>query len=183
MINFICENTANSTTSIIVYVVLIVMLVAMLILPLFTKRKQNKEYLEMLESMRVGDLVKTGGGIIGKITKITDKGEVKTVVLETGSKSEKSYIELDMSMIYCVLKSTKVDGGSDKQAQDETKSENAQTVEKVEQTEKAEPKAEDKTEEKPAETEAATEKTEPKAKKTAAKKTTTKKTTKKAETK
>ncbi len=108
MINFICAE-ANNTTSIIVYVVLIVALVAMLIMPYFTQRKKNKEFLNMLESMKVGDLVKTAGGIIGKITKITDKGDIKTVILETGSKTEKSYMEFDMAMIYCVLKSTKVE--------------------------------------------------------------------------
>ncbi len=107
MRNFICAESGGS--SIVVYVILIVALVAMLILPYFTQRKRNKEFLAMIESMKVGDLVKTAGGIIGKITKITDKGDIKTVILETGSKSQKSYMEFDMSMIYCVLKSTKVE--------------------------------------------------------------------------
>lgn len=124
MINFICAE-ANNTTSIIVYVVLIVALVAMLIMPYFTQRKKNREFLNMLESMKVGDLVKTAGGIIGKITKITDKGDIKTVILETGSKTEKSYMEFDMAMIYCVLKSTKVE------AKEESVEESKEPVEEV----------------------------------------------------
>lgn len=104
--NYLCANQNAST--IIIYVVLIVALIAMLVMPYFTQRKKNQEYMKMLDGIHVGDLVKTAGGIIGKVTKITDKGDIKTVVLETGSKSEKSYMELDMTMIYCVLKSTKV---------------------------------------------------------------------------
>ncbi len=122
MRNFICAE-GNGTTSIIVYVVLIVALIAMLIMPYFTQRKKSQEFARMLDAMKVGDLVKTAGGIIGKITKITDKGDIKTVILETGSKTEKSYMEFDMTMIYCVLKSSKVETkeeSSDKQEESVT---------------------------------------------------------------
>ena len=60
----------------------------------------------MLSNIKVGDMVKTAGGIIGRVNKITDKGEVKTFVLETGSKTQKSYLEMDITMIYCVLNKT-----------------------------------------------------------------------------
>ena len=169
--NFICADGAAGSGSIIIYVVLIVALVAMLILPYFTQRKKNQEYMKMIDSIKVGDLVKTAGGIIGKVNKITDKGEIKTVVLETGSKSEKSYMELDMSMIYCVLKSTKVEKeeSANEKAEETVES---KTEEKTEETTEVatNEKAEEKTEETKVE--------EPK-KKPSAKKTTTKKTTKK----
>lgn len=128
--NYLCANQNAST--IIIYVVLIVALIAMLVMPYFTQRKKNQEYMKMLDGIHVGDLVKTAGGIIGKVTKITDKGDIKTVVLETGSKSEKSYMELDMTMIYCVLKSTKVASTeSDKVAEPET---NAETESEKQET-------------------------------------------------
>lgn len=107
MMNFICADNNMGAGTIIIYVVLILVLLAMLIMPYFTQKKKNQEFAKMLNSIKVGDLVKTAGGIIGKVTKITDKGEIKTVILETGSKTEKSYMEFDLSMIYCVLKSTK----------------------------------------------------------------------------
>lgn len=134
MNNFICAENASGSGSIIMYVVLIVALVAMLIMPYFTQRKKNQEFMKMMDSMKVGDLVKTAGGIIGKITKITDKGDIKTVVLETGSKTEKSYMELDMSMIYCVLKSTKVEKSDDESSDkpEETETIEAQPEEKAE---------------------------------------------------
>lgn len=160
MMNFLCAANAQPG-QIIIYVVLILILVAMLILPYFTQKKKNAEFLKMIDSIKVGDLVRTAGGIIGKVTKITDKGEIKTVTLETGSKTEKSYIEFDMSMIYCVLKSTKpVETESDKPAEVETKDAEG-TEEKVEEAKTAET-----VEEKPVE-----EKEEKPAKKTAKKAT------------
>ncbi len=132
MINFLCAANTNVGT-IIIYAVLILILVGMLIMPYFTQKKKNQEFVKMLDSIRVGDLVKTAGGIIGKVTKITDKGEIKTVILETGSKTEKSYMEFDMSMIYCVLKSTKpaqeTETESDNTAKIETKTEETAEVE------------------------------------------------------
>ena len=150
---FLCEN-ANQGSPIVIYIILAVMVVAMLIMPYFTNKKRNQQYMDMISSIKVGDLVKTAGGIIGRVTKITDKGEIKTIILETGAKSSKSTMEFDISSVYCVLQSTKVE---------EPKEENKETVEVSE-----EPVAE-KTE-----VEAPVVETEEKPK--AAKKTTTKKT-------
>lgn len=150
--NFLCAANAQPG-QIIIYVVLILILVAMLILPYFTQKKKNAEFLKMIDSIKVGDLVRTAGGIIGKVTKITDKGEIKTVTLETGSKTEKSYIEFDMSMIYCVLKSTKpVETESDKPAEVETKDAEGieEKVEEAKTAETVEEKPVEEKEEKPA---------------------------------
>lgn len=174
---FLCA--VQNPGTIAIYVLLIVALIAMLVMPYFTQRKKNQEYMKILEGIHVGDLVKTAGGIIGKVTKITDKGDIKTVVLETGSKSEKSYMELDITMIYCVLKSTKapveesdktetVETKTEKKKKakvEETKTEEKAEEEKIEEVKVEETKVEDKTEEKPA--------------KKTTKKTSTKKTTKK----
>lgn len=171
MISLICAE-GSKTSSIVVYGILILVLVAMLVLPYFTQKKKSQEFAQMLESMKVGDLVKTAGGIIGKITKITDKGDIKTVILETGSKTEKSYMEFDMAMIYCVLKSTKSN------EEKETAEEKTDVVEEV--VEKAEVVEEPKTEEV---VEATAEEKKPAAKKATAKKTTAKKTTTKKSSK
>lgn len=171
MISLICAE-GSKTSSIVVYGILILVLVAMLVLPYFTQKKKSQEFAQMLESMKVGDLVKTAGGIIGKITKITDKGDIKTVILETGSKTEKSYMEFDMAMIYCVLKSTKSN------EEKETAEEKTEVVEEVVET--AEVVEEPKTEEV---VEATAEEKKPAAKKATAKKTTAKKTTTKKSSK
>lgn len=137
---FMCADAATGSSSIIIYVVLIVMVLAMLIMPYFTNKKRNQQYMDMISSIKVGDLVKTAGGIIGRVTKITDKGEIKTIILETGAKNEKSTMEFDIGSVYCVLKSTKVE---------ESKTEDVkETAEEVEESEeKKEPIAEEKTSE------------------------------------
>ncbi len=164
MMNFIC---AQGSSNVAFSVILIVALLGMLIFPYFTQRKKNKEYVDMLNGIKVGDLVKTAGGIIGKITKITDKGEIRTVILETGSKTEKSYMEFDMSMIYCVLKSTKVEEPKAEEVKEEAAEEpKAEEVKNVEEPILPEVKAE-----KPA----AKKTTAKKTTKTTAKKTTSKK--------
>ena len=96
---FLCADAATGGSNIVVYVILIVMVLAMLIMPYFTNKKRNQQYMDMISSIKVGDLVKTAGGLIGRVTKITDKGEIKTIILETGSKSEKSYMEFDISSV------------------------------------------------------------------------------------
>ncbi len=127
MINFLCEGEAtNQTGNIFIYVILIVVLIAMLIVPYISQRRKTKEYEAMINSINVGDLVKTAGGIIGRVKSISDKGEIKTIILETGSKNEKSYMEFDMSMIYCVLKSTKATETQSEEKQSESISEETQ---------------------------------------------------------
>ena len=71
-------NVAN----ILLLVVFIGMIYFMMIRP---QRKKDKEDREMRASLQVGDEVITIGGIIGKVTKITDK----SVVVETGSGKNK----------------------------------------------------------------------------------------------
>ena len=129
--NFLCAN-ANQN-QVIIYIVLAVLVIAMLILPYFTQKKRNQQYMDMLSNIRVGDLVKTAGGIIGRVTKITDKGEIKTVILETGSKTDKSVMEFDINSIYCVLKSTKTEEPKEEK-EEETKTEEVkENEEKVEE--------------------------------------------------
>ena len=181
MMNFICADNNMGAGTIIIYVVLILVLLAMLIMPYFTQKKKNQEFAKMLNSIKVGDLVKTAGGIIGKVTKITDKGEIKTVILETGSKTEKSYMEFDLSMIYCVLKSTKATAVEEKSEIEESakveenKTEDAKVEESKAEDAMVEETANDKREEK-----AETEEAKKPAKKTTKKTTSTaKKSTKK----
>lgn len=175
MFRFLCEAAGNNQPKggqLAVYAVLIVFLILMLVLPYFTQRKKSKEYEAMLNSINVGDLVKTAGGIIGRVKNITDKGEVKTVVLETGSKTDKSYLELDITMIYCVLKSTKPaqtteedddeveDVLETEETTEEVKTETNETVEEV-KTETVEDVKEEVTEETKTEVEEKKEETKP----------------------
>ena len=127
----------------IVYIVLIVMILALFIMPFFTNRRRNKQYIDMISSIKVGDLVKTVGGIIGRVTKITDKGEIKTIILETGAKNEKSSMEFDISAVGCVLKSTKVEETKESIESEKTK-ESIESEETKDAFESEKPKEEPK---------------------------------------
>ena len=97
----------NSGASIWVYIALIALVVLMLVLPMITQRKRNKEYATMLESLTVGDTVKTIGGVIGRVTKIQDRNGTKTFIMETGLKNSKTTMEFDVAAVGYILNDKK----------------------------------------------------------------------------
>ena len=70
--------------SVVLMVVLILMIYFMMIRP---QKKKEKADREMRSSLQVGDEIITVGGVVGKVTKITEK----SVVINTGA--EKTKIE------------------------------------------------------------------------------------------
>lgn len=86
---------SQGMSSIILMVVLIIMIYFMMIRP---QKKKDKADREMRASLQVGDEIITIGGIVGKITKITDK----TVVINTGA--DKTKIEFLKTAIASVGK-------------------------------------------------------------------------------
>lgn len=81
--------------NILLLVVFIVLIYFMMIRP---QKKKEKADAEMRSALAVGDEIMTIGGVIGKITKITDK----TVVITTGA--EKTKIEFIKTAIASVNK-------------------------------------------------------------------------------
>lgn len=130
---FMCE-AATSGSNVAIYVILIVMVLAMLILPYFSNKKRNQQYMEMINGIKVGSVVKTAGGVIGRVTKITDKGGVKTIILETGAKSNKSTMEFDINSVYCILESSKAEKSKDEAETVETENVEETKEESVEET-------------------------------------------------
>lgn len=72
----------SSIANILLLVVFIGMIYFLMIRP---QRKKDKEDREMRAALKVGDEIITIGGIVGKVTKITDK----TVIVETGAGKNK----------------------------------------------------------------------------------------------
>ena len=176
MLNLLLSEAAGAgaqpaKNSWVIYVILIVLVVVMLVLPSISNKKRMKEYNDMLDKLRVGDEVRTIGGVIGKVVKLNTKGEVKTFTLETGVKGSKTTMEFDLASVGTVLKSKYVEEVQTK----EDKKAKKEVVETQVEEVKAEEEVETPTEEVNVE-EVKEEKTEPK--KVAAKKT-TKKTSKK----
>ncbi len=104
MTNFLLNGAATPANTWWIYVILIGLVLIMLIVPSITNRKRVKEYNQMINSVRVGDTIRTVGGVIGRITKINDKDGYKTIIVETGAKNSKTSMEFDMASVATVLK-------------------------------------------------------------------------------
>lgn len=89
--------TQSMLTMVIYLVAMVAIFYFLLIRP---QKKREKENRMMIESLAVGDKIITIGGIYGKITQLKED----TLILETGSINEKSYIKLSRSAIREVTK-------------------------------------------------------------------------------
>ena len=91
------DATGSMLHFIIMMVVLFGIMYFMIIRP---QKKREKLTKEMLAGLIVGDKLVTIGGIYGKIVKINDE----TLILETGSESDKSYIKVARWAVKEVIK-------------------------------------------------------------------------------
>lgn len=154
MLNLLLETSAETTGKITngagswwIYVVLLVLVVLMLVLPTITNRKRMKEYDQMVNQLHVGDTIRTVGGVIGRITKISDKDGVKTFILETGAKNNKTTMEFDIGSVGTVLKSTAKPEEKVEKAEEQKAEQPEEVSEPVENAETAEAKDAEKVEE------------------------------------
>lgn len=122
--------SGSSTLITIVFVVIIVAMIGLLVWQTISGKKKQKEAQNMLNQLKIGDRVKTIGGVCGFVVEINDAEN--TFVLETGTDDKKSYVKFDKGAIY----QTAPAQGSAVEAKEEPKSE---TVEE----ETAEPAAEE----------------------------------------
>lgn len=84
----------------VLYVVMGVIIVLLIVWFFFSGRKnkqKQKEYVEQLDAIDVGNKVKTAGGICGIVREVCDDN---TVIIETGSeKTGKSFVKMDKELI------------------------------------------------------------------------------------
>lgn len=89
-----------SVTQWILPVVLLVLIIGIFILNYFRSKKNQQSMKDMVESLKVGDSVKTYSGIYGKIIEIVETTDGKVAVLETGSENNKGIFSIDINAIY-----------------------------------------------------------------------------------
>lgn len=129
--NFLDEgatSSGNSTLITIVFVVIIVAMIGLLIWQTISGKKKQKEAQNMLNQLKIGDRVKTIGGVCGFVVEINDAEN--TFVLETGTDDNKSYVKFDKGAIY---QTAPAQGSAV-----ETKEEKADAVTETEEPAKAE---------------------------------------------
>ncbi len=88
----------SSVGSIIIMVVLIVAIIGLFVWQSISGKKKQKEAQNMVNSLKIGDRVKTIGGICGFVAEISNADN--TFVLETGTDANKSFIRFDKGAIY-----------------------------------------------------------------------------------
>ena len=86
------------TTSTVMIVVLLVAIVGLFIWSSYSNKKRQKQAQEMVNGIKVGDKVKTIGGVCGYVAEIDDSEN--TFVLRTGMPGKESYVKFDKGAIY-----------------------------------------------------------------------------------
>lgn len=160
------SGSGNNSGTIIMLVVLVVAIVGLFVWQSVSNKKKQKEAQDRVNALKIGDRVKTIGGICGFVHEINDVEN--TFVLETGTDTEKSYVKFDKAAIYQTAPAGGYAAAQPEEAKTAEKTENAEKTSEV----KTEAQPEEKAEETAAETSAAEEKTEakPAGKKSAKKK-------------
>jgi preprotein translocase subunit YajC len=74
--------TGGGADTLLTFAPFILLFVIMYFLILRPQRQQAKRREEMLKAIRRGDTVVTNGGIVGKVTKVVDDGEVELQIAE-----------------------------------------------------------------------------------------------------
>ena len=78
--------------------VLILAIIGLFVWQTISGKKKQKEAQNMVNSLKIGDRVKTIGGVCGFVAEINDAEN--TFVLETGMEGKKSYVKFDKGAIY-----------------------------------------------------------------------------------
>ncbi len=92
------QEPAGGCNSPIPMIVIFVVLIAAYVWMTVSSRKRQKEEQAKVQGIKVGDKVKTIGGVCGIIVEIND--DENTFVIETGTEENKSYVKFDKAAIY-----------------------------------------------------------------------------------
>ena len=89
---------AADITSTIMIVVLLVAIVGLFVWSSYSNKKRQKQAQDMINGIKIGDKVKTIGGVCGYVAEIDDSEN--TFVLRTGMEGKDSYVKFDKGAIY-----------------------------------------------------------------------------------
>lgn len=100
--NFLAAEAAanGNATQWILPAILLVLVIGIFLLNYFRSKKNQESMKNMVDSLKVGDSVKTYSGIYGKIIEIVETTDGKVAVLETGSEKNKGIFSIDINAIY-----------------------------------------------------------------------------------
>lgn len=132
---------ASNATQWILPAVLLVLVIGIFVLNYFRSKKNQDSMQNMVNSLKVGDNVKTYSGIYGKIIEIVETTDGKVAVLETGSENNKGIFSIDINAIYGIDEKKPVVYDADGNViSDEAQQENSEVQEVEEQKVDEKPK-------------------------------------------
>lgn len=141
MVNFLLGAKMNTET-IVMLVLLAIMVVVLIVLPMFTNKRRNKAINDLHASLHPGDIVKTVGGIVGKVVEIKEISPVdKEMVIETGIGDTKSTMVFDIQAVYQILSKAEVPQQAQTAPFEEVPAQ--ETVEKKEEAQAVAPETEE----------------------------------------
>ena len=97
---FLLEANPEGIAQWILPIVLLVLVVGIFVLNYFRSKKSQESMKNMVDSLKVGDNVKTYSGLYGKIIEIVETTDGKVAILETGSEKNKGIFSIDINAIY-----------------------------------------------------------------------------------
>ncbi len=103
----------NDPTTWIFVGLLVVLVVVLLVVPMFTNKKRAKQTMELHNSLKPGDVIKTVGGIIGTVKSVKQiSPNDREMVIETGDGDNKTTMTFDIQALYQVLSRAVSDSAS-----------------------------------------------------------------------
>ena len=126
-------NTGSPVTTYIIMGVLVAAIIGLFVWQTISGKKKQKEAQEMVNSIKKGDRIKTIGGICGFLVEVRESDN--TIVIETGTDENKSYIRLVREAIYQTGPANPQAPAEKVEAPVEAVSEEVPTVEEVVETE------------------------------------------------
>lgn len=98
MYNLLAEETNNGVFTYIIMGVLLLAIIGLFVWQSISGKKKQKEAQDMINSLKIGDRIKTIGGVCGFLVEINNAEN--TIVIETGSDKNKCHIKFDKGAIY-----------------------------------------------------------------------------------
>lgn len=138
----------DQTLTFVIMGVLIVAIIGLFVWQTISGKKKQKEAQEMVDSLKIGDKIKTIGGVCGYLVEINNAEN--TIVIETGNDQNKSYIKFDKGAIYQTGSAASATNNVEKKEEDkkteapkDKKGKKAEDNAPVEEVKKEEVKAEE----------------------------------------
>ena len=105
MLNYLAMMANGNGDGITLIIIMAVFLVLILVTSYLPQKKRQKQMMDMLSNLTVGNEIVTIGGMVGKISAIEESG---LLIINVGTEESPTYIKVDKVAIHSVAKKAKV---------------------------------------------------------------------------